>query len=158
MPHSEHPVSDRELLKLMGQAERLTADPPSLPAARAIGQRVIEVLQRALSDRRRVEIIEIDAIIGAVQEAGAYYQQSGNDDKYGDHNRIQAIAIYRRLRDDTLELESDAAIVEAAEREYLGVRRTIIRLAYARATPEERRQISRFLFDVAHSADSARAD
>jgi len=156
MNSAEHPVSDRELLMLVGQAERLTADPPSLPAARAIGHRVVEVLRRALSDRRGVEVIEIDAIIGAVQEAGAYYRQSGNEDKYGDGNRARAIGIYTRLRDDVLELQADAATVEAAEQEYLDVRRAIISSAYAGATPEDRRRITRFLFDVARSVPTGR--
>ncbi|MCL2393872.1 MAG: hypothetical protein FWC87_04215 [Acidimicrobiaceae bacterium] len=117
---------------------------------------MVEVLQRALSDRRRVEVIEIDAIIGAVQEAGAYYQQSGNEDKYGEYNRIQAIGIYNRLRDDVLELQADAAVMEEAEQEYLSVREAIVSLAYATATPKDRRLITRFLFDVAHSVPTAR--
>jgi len=156
MTRSEHPVSDRELIMLLGQAERLTADPPSLPAARAIGHRVVEVLRRALSDRRRVEIIEIDAIIRAVQDAGAYYRQSGEQDKYGDDNRIQAIGIYNRLRDDVLELQADAPVAEAADEEYLSVRQAIISLAYAGATPEDRRKITRFLFDVDNSVPTER--
>lgn len=93
-------VSRRELLTLLEDAHATTS---GVPGVHLMREHVIDVVLRALTNRRTVEVHEIDAILAAASETREYRFRLELGDPYSEQ-RARCIDVCTRLRAELVDL------------------------------------------------------